>query len=71
MQEITPEELAKYQMYLRNGKVFAYTLKDTWTKGKEFFFIEKGCVLQVKKIYEDRIFVDVEYKSQIGLMKME
>jgi len=46
-------------------------LKDTWTKGKEFFFIEKGCVLQVKKIYEDRIFVDVEYKQKIGLMKME
>lgn len=28
-------------------------------------------MLQVKCIYEDRIFVDVEYKEQIGLMKLE
>lgn len=34
MQQITPEEYNKYQAYLKSGKIFAYTLKDTWTKGK-------------------------------------
>jgi hypothetical protein len=34
MQGVSPEEYAKYQTYLRRGKIFAYTLKDTWTKGK-------------------------------------
>lgn len=71
MQGVSPEEHEKYKTYLKKGKIFAYTLKDTWTKGKQFFYIEKGCVLQVKNIYEDRIFVDVMYKDQIGLMKLE
>lgn len=51
--------------------MFAYTLKNTWTKGKQFFFIEKGCVLQVTNLYSDRIFADVSYKNQVGLMKLE
>lgn len=34
MQQITPEEYNKYQTFLKSGKIFAYTLKDTWTKGK-------------------------------------
>ena len=28
-------------------------------------------MLKVEKIYEDRIFADVCYKGQIGLMKLE
>lgn len=68
---ISVEDYEKYCGYLKNGKIFAYTLKNTWTKGKDFFFITKGCVLQVTTIYEDRVFVDVMYKNQIGLMKLE
>lgn len=71
MQAATEDEFAKYTQHLKNGKVFAYTLKDTWTKGKEFYFVEKGCVLQVEALHEDRIFVDVVYKGLIGLMKLE
>jgi hypothetical protein len=44
-------------------------LRDTWTKGKDFFFVDKGCVLEIKHIYKDYIFVDVAYRGQIGLMK--
>ena len=68
---ITFEDYSRYLASLEEGKVFAYTLNNTWTKGKEFFFISKGCVLKVEKIYEDRIFADVCYKGQIGLMKLE
>lgn len=56
---------------MRKGRIFAYTLNNTWTKGKEFFYITKGCVLQVVHLYKDRIFVDVSYKGQVGLMKFE
>ena len=51
--------------------MFAYTLKDTWTKGKEFFFIKKGTVMEVTQIYDDRVFIDVQYRGEIGLMKHE
>ena len=57
--------------FLKNRRIFAYTLNNTWTKGKEFFYIEKGCVMQVINLYDDRIFVDVSYKGQVGLMKLE
>ncbi len=27
--------------------------------------------MKVVKLYEDRVFADVEYQGQVGLMKME
>lgn len=68
---VSPEEYQKYLTFMSKGRIFAYTLSNTWTKGKEFFYITKGCVLQVSHVYEDRIFVDVAYKGQVGLMKLE
>ena len=31
---INMEDYSRYLSYLEEGKIFAYTLKDTWTKGK-------------------------------------
>ena len=31
---INIEDYEKYMLYLEKGKIFAYTLKNTWTKGK-------------------------------------
>ncbi len=59
----------KYIHHYRNGEVFAYTVKNTWTKGKDFFFVRKGTVLKIAYIYGDRIFADVEFKEKVGLMK--
>lgn len=48
----------------------AYSNKDTWTKGKDFFYVKKGCLMKVVYIYDDRTFVDVQHKGKIGLMKL-
>jgi hypothetical protein len=70
MPGVTPEEFSKWEPYIKNNKLFSYALRDTWTKGKDFFFIDEGCVMQVRHIYNDHIFADVAYKGQIGLMKL-
>lgn len=49
----------------------AYTTRNTWTKGKEFFFVKKGCLMKVVYLYEDKTFVDIEHKGKVGLMKLE
>jgi len=60
----------EYQDYLERGEIYCYTLKDTWTKGKDFFFIQKGTVMKIKQIYDDRVFADLQYHDKVGLMKL-
>jgi hypothetical protein len=63
----------QYVSFLANeeGELFTYTLRDTWTKGKDFFYVKKGTVMKIVKLHEDRLFADVEYQGQRGLMKMD
>lgn len=66
---LTQQEYQKYVKKIKEGAM-AYTTRNTWTKGKDFFFVKKGCLMKVVHIYEDRTFVDVEHKGKVGLMKL-
>lgn len=67
---ISMELYQEYQNFLGKGEIYCYTLKDTWTKGKDFFFIQKGTVMKIKHIYDDRVFADLQYHDKVGLMKL-
>lgn len=67
---ISLELYSEYQQFLQKGEIFCYTTKNTWTKGKDFFFIQKGTVMKIVQIYEDRVFADLSYHGKVGLMKL-
>lgn len=67
---ISNELYNEYKGFLERGEIFCYTLKNTWTKGKDFFFIQKGTVMKIVHIYEDRIYADLSYHDKVGLMKL-
>ena len=67
---ISRQEYEKYCGFLNTG-IFAYTTRNTWTKGKEFFFVEKGCLMKITHFYDDLIYADVQHHDRTGLMKLE
>lgn len=67
---ITRQEYDLYCGFIATG-IYAYTTKNTWTKGKDFFFVEKGCLMKITHFYPDLIYADVHYKDKTGLMKLE
>jgi hypothetical protein len=67
---ITNELYQEYKSFLEKGEIFCYTLKNTWTKGKDFFFIQKGTVMKIVHIYEDKVYADLSYHDKVGLMKL-
>lgn len=67
---ISKPEYDEYCKYIKAG-IYAYTIANTWTKGKDFFFVQKGCLMQITHIYEDLTFADVLFKGKTGLMKLE
>ena len=67
---ISLEQYNEYQQFLEHGEIFCYTTKDTWTKGKDFFFIQRGTVMRIQYIHPDRIYADLQYHDKIGLMKL-
>lgn len=47
---ISQQEYDKYLRKMKKGAM-AYTVRNTWTKGKDFFYVKKGCLMKVVHIY--------------------
>lgn len=60
----------KIKEMLRNnqGPFNGTCLRDTWSKGKVFFYLNKGDYLKIHDITENGKYAHCEFEGQIGLL---
>lgn len=62
------EKRVKEMLLNNEGPFNATCLRDTWSKGKDFFYIDKGDYLKVHRITENGKYAECEYEGKRGML---